>query len=74
VAAGISGAVQHKVGMDDSDTIVSVNTDPDADIRDFSDYFVEGDLFEVLPVLTEAVESGELDADALATAGGASDD
>jgi len=58
VAAGISGAVQHKVGMDESDTIVSINTDPDADIRDFSDYFVEGDLFEVLPVLTDALESG----------------
>ncbi|WP_336034985.1 electron transfer flavoprotein subunit alpha/FixB family protein [Halobacterium yunchengense] len=74
VAAGISGAVQHKVGMDDSGTIVSVNTDPDADIREFSDYFVEGDLFEVLPVLTEAVESGELDAAALAATGGATDD
>ncbi|MFB6268461.1 MAG: FAD-binding protein [Halobacterium sp.] len=74
VAAGISGAVQHKVGMDESDTIVSVNTDPDADIREFSDYFVEGDLFEVLPVLTEAVESGELDVEELAATGGASDD
>ncbi|MFC4449914.1 electron transfer flavoprotein subunit alpha/FixB family protein [Halorussus aquaticus] len=60
VAAGISGAVQHKVGMDESDTIVAVNTDPDARIRDFSDYFVEGDLFEVLPRLTESVEAGEL--------------
>ena len=60
VAAGISGAIQHKVGMDESDTIVAVNTDPEADIREFSDYFVEGDLFEVLPRLTEALESGEL--------------
>jgi len=74
VAAGISGAVQHKVGMDESDTIVSINTDPDADIRDFSDYFVEGDLFEVLPVLTDALESGELDVEELAATGGASDD
>ncbi|MFB6072225.1 MAG: electron transfer flavoprotein subunit alpha/FixB family protein [Halobacterium sp.] len=74
VAAGISGAVQHKVGMDESDTIVSVNTDPDADIRDFSDYYIEGDLFEVLPALTDALESGELDVDELAAAGGASDD
>ena len=73
VAAGISGAVQHKVGMDESDTIVSVNTDPDADIRDFSDYYVEGDLFEVLPALAEALESGELDEAALA-AGGVGDD
>ncbi|WP_134670697.1 electron transfer flavoprotein subunit alpha/FixB family protein [Halorussus marinus] len=60
VAAGISGAVQHKVGMDDSDTIVAINTDPDARIRDFSDYFIEGDLFEVLPRLTESIEAGEL--------------
>jgi electron transfer flavoprotein alpha subunit len=59
VAAGISGAVQHKVGMDESDTIVSINEDPEADIRDFTDYFVEGDLFEVLPRLTEALEAGE---------------
>jgi len=59
VAAGISGAVQHKVGMDESDTIVSINTNPDADIRDFSDYYVEGDLFDVLPRLTEALERGE---------------
>jgi len=66
IAAGISGAIQHKVGMDESDTIVSINTDADADIRDFSDYFVEGDLFEVLPSLIDAVESGELDAAALA--------
>jgi len=60
IAAGISGAIQHKVGMDESDTIIAVNTDPDADIRGFSDYYIEGDLFEVLPRLTEAVEAGEL--------------
>ncbi|SNZ12780.1 electron transfer flavoprotein alpha subunit apoprotein [Natronoarchaeum philippinense] len=66
VAAGISGAIQHKVGMDESDTIVAINTEPDADIRDFSDYYIEGDLFDVLPTLIEAVESGELDAAALA--------
>jgi len=69
VAAGISGAVQHKVGMDESDTIVAINSDPDADIRDFSDYYVEGDLFEVLPRLTEALEAGELDLGALADGG-----
>ncbi len=67
IAAGISGAVQHKVGMDDSDTIIAINEDPDADIRDFSDYFIEGDLFEVLPTVIEAVERGEL---AAATDGG----
>jgi electron transfer flavoprotein alpha subunit len=67
VAAGISGAIQHKVGMDESDIIIAINTDADADIRDFSDYYVQGDLFEVLPRLTEAVESGELQLEELAT-------
>jgi electron transfer flavoprotein alpha subunit len=74
IAAGISGAVQHKVGMDESDTIISINTDPEADIVDFSDYFIEGDLFEVLPAMTDALESGDLDIGAVAEAGGATDD
>jgi electron transfer flavoprotein alpha subunit len=60
IAAGVSGAVQHKVGMDESETIVAINTDPEADIRDFSDYFIEGDLFEVLPTFIDALEDGEL--------------
>jgi electron transfer flavoprotein alpha subunit len=59
IAAGISGAVQHKVGMDESDTIVAINEDPDADIKDFSDYYIQGDLFEVVPRLVEAIEAGE---------------
>lgn len=70
IAAGISGAIQHKVGMDGSETIVTINTDPDARIRDFSDYYITGDLFEVLPKLTKAVESGELDIQAIASDGG----
>ncbi|WP_435552139.1 FAD-binding protein [Natrinema sp. CGMCC1.2065] len=74
IAAGVSGAVQHKVGMDESDTIVAVNTDTDARIRDFSDYFIEGDLFEVLPRLTEAVEAGETALEAEAVADGGEDD
>ncbi|WP_290811509.1 electron transfer flavoprotein subunit alpha/FixB family protein [Halovivax sp.] len=69
IAAGVSGAVQHKVGMDESDTIVAINTDTDARIRDFSDYFIEGDLFEVLPQLTEAVTAGELQVEAVADGG-----
>ena len=68
IAAGVSGAVQHKVGMDESETIVTINTDPDARIRDFSDYYVEGDLFEVLPQLTEALRSGEVTTEAIAAA------
>jgi electron transfer flavoprotein alpha subunit len=60
IAAGISGAVQHTVGMEDSETVISINTDAAADIKDFSDYYVQGDLFEVLPRLTQALEQGEL--------------
>jgi electron transfer flavoprotein alpha subunit len=70
IAAGVSGAVQHKVGMDESELIVAINTDPDARIRDFSDYFIEGDLFEVLPDLVDALETGELDLKAVADGGG----
>ncbi|WP_338726705.1 electron transfer flavoprotein subunit alpha/FixB family protein [Haladaptatus sp. DJG-WS-42] len=66
IAAGISGAIQHKVGVDQSETIIAINTDSDARIRDFSDYFIEGDLFEILPQLTAALESGELNLKALA--------
>ncbi|MFC4438421.1 MULTISPECIES: electron transfer flavoprotein subunit alpha/FixB family protein [Natrialbaceae] len=70
IAAGVSGAVQHKVGMDESDTIVSINTDTDARIRDFSDYFIEGDLFEVLPRLRAAVEAGETELETVADGSG----
>ncbi|WP_224335322.1 electron transfer flavoprotein subunit alpha/FixB family protein [Haloprofundus halobius] len=73
IAAGISGAVQHKVGMDESETIVAINTDPEARIRDFSDYFIEGDLFEVLPQLTAALKEGQLDFEAAADGGGRPD-
>ncbi|MDX1744628.1 MAG: electron transfer flavoprotein subunit alpha/FixB family protein [Halobacteriales archaeon] len=69
IAAGISGAIQHKVGMDESDTIIAINTEPDADIKDFSDYYIQGDLFEVLPRLTDAVEAGDVDLAAIADGG-----
>jgi len=51
LALGISGAIQHKVGMQTADTIVAVNRDPDAPIAEFADLVVIGDLFEVGPAL-----------------------
>jgi electron transfer flavoprotein alpha subunit len=57
VALGISGAIQHKVGMQSSGTIVAINKDANAPIFEFSDLGVAGDLHEIVPKLTELVRA-----------------
>src|SRR6476620_6735048 len=57
LAAGVSGAIQHKVGMQNSENILAINKDPNAPIFEFSDLGVVGDLHKIVPKLTEAIKA-----------------
>jgi electron transfer flavoprotein alpha subunit len=57
LACGISGAIQHKVGVQTASTIIAINRDADAPIAEFADLFVVGDLFEIVPRLAAAIRA-----------------
>ena len=59
VALGISGAIQHKAGMQESELIIAVNKDATAPIFEIADYGINGDLFKVVPLMIEAIKEAK---------------
>ena len=55
IGAGISGAIQHRVGMQTAENVIAINKDADAPIGEFADLFVVGDLFQIVPALTQEI-------------------
>jgi len=55
IGAGVSGAIQHRVGMQTAEHVIAINKDPDAPIGEFADLFVVGDLFQIIPALTDEI-------------------
>ena len=58
IALGISGAIQHKAGMQDSECIIAVNSNPDAPVFEAADFGIVGDLFQVAPLMVECAKQG----------------
>jgi electron transfer flavoprotein alpha subunit len=59
IAVGISGAIQHKVGMQTAGTIIAINRDATVPIGEFCDLLVVGDLFQIIPELTNLVQGAK---------------